>query len=143
MAKGSGKKNDAVEKAGNKSPAGRGVASATPRKKAGTRKGLPGTTPAVGGELRGHELSAGEQRSMKWSLSVGEIASQFGVSVSRVQYVLRTRGFVRDKIVGNLRFFTPATVRRIGRELAAIVKDRAFGHAARDACEAAQRATGC
>ena len=99
MAKGSGKKNDAVEKAGNKSPTGRRVASATPRTKAGTRKG---------------------------QLSVGEIASQFDVSVSQVQYVIRSRALVAVQIVGNLRFFAPATVRQIGQQLAAIVKDRAF-----------------
>ena len=114
MAKGSGKKKDAVEKAGNKSPAGRGVASATPRTKASTRNGL---------------------------LSVGEIASQFDVSVSRVQYVIRSRALAPVQIIGNLRFFASATVRQIGRQLAAIVKDRAFGHAARDAHEAARRGT--
>ena len=111
MAKGSGKKNDAVETAGNKSPAGRGVASTTPRKKAGTRKRL---------------------------LSVGEIASQFDVSVSQVQYVIRSRALASAQIIGNLRFFAPATVRQIGRQLAAIVKERAFGQRAGLACEAAR-----
>ena len=116
MAKGSGKKNDAVETAGNKSLVERRVASATPRKKAGTRKGL---------------------------LSVGGIASQFGVSVSQVQYVIRSRALASVQIIGNLRFFAPATVRQIGRELAAIVKERAFGQRAGLACEAARRGTGC
>lgn len=114
MAKGSGKKNDAVGKAGTKSLAERRVASATPRKKAGTRKGL---------------------------LSVGEIASQFDVSVSQVQYVIRSRALAPVQIIGNLRLFASATVRQIGRQLAAIVKERGFGQRAGLACEAARRGT--
>ena len=100
MAKGSGKKNDAVEKAGNKSLA-RG------------RRFAWDTRP--------------EKTTVKGLMSVGQIAVKLGVSVSRVQYVIRSRELRPTHIVDNLRFFSSAAVRHIGRELEEIVKDRLPG----------------
>ena len=56
--------------------------------------------------------------------TVGCIASRLGVSLHKIEYVIRSRGIAPSGIAGNARVFTEADVQRIASELRRIEAER-------------------
>ncbi len=60
-------------------------------------------------------------------MTVGEVASWFGVTVSQVQYVLKARQIACKKRVHHLRLYNRTAILRIGRALREIAEKKEAG----------------
>lgn len=63
--------------------------------------------------------------------TVGEIARRLGVSIHKIEYVIRARDIPSSARAGNARIFAEADVERIASELRHIERERESGHASR------------